>query len=928
VRVRAAKRQFVEYCSGIGELHAPFFGRSDELERLGTAWGGARNRHAAALVIEGDPGIGKTALLESFLGRDQTHSARVLHITGFSSLADLPYAGVDRLLIDLQDEVAALPAKLRRALAVATGRETGEPPDRFQVGLALLSLLGGGGSPVLCLVDDAQLLDTASLSALAFVARRLNAEAVCMVFATRPDAAVLETLAGIELLRLEGLDTRSGVELLRARRETVLDPRLAVKVVEQLAGHPLALTDLAKHADADRLALRALSIEPLPPGTLLQGFYRREIDLLPPDSREFALVVVTDTTGNVQVVHSAAAALGLPEEAARPLERTGLIEVAEHIRFRHQLVRAAVYNSASSVDRRRAHLALEAASGEHGFSTAAAMHAAAVAGALDASVADRLEALADASGARGALLSRAGLLVRASELTPEGPVRNGRRLDAAEAAIGAGAAILARDQLDAIDEYGLAPVDQGRLLAARAMLALFVGDPKGIPLVVSQLVLAADAFGSVSVGLQQRALVNAFSYALATETATEGISVHELGERIAIGAAAADGTLGTLLRGIRAHLLLPYEEAAPLIRQTLAAARAADDDTLMQVGLCTIPLALAVWDVRAVRELSQRMIDHATSRGALQSLDTIHWTLSTFHVQMLNVTAAGQSLESVRELRRAIGYPAEHVVNGAYLAMTGVPVEIVDAVAASILPTGFAGAWTVVQAGIGSRLIADGDYQQAYERLGPIVQNPFPHISRLALPDFAEAAVRSGHRAEAQAAVDALGSLSAVTASPWLQGLMARSRALIAEDSAAERAYAASIELLTAAGAPGDLARAHLLYGEWLRRRRRRREARAQLAIAVRAFDALGAAPFATRARNEFAATGEVLPPPTSVTELTPQESLVAGLAEAGKSNQEIAAALFISPNTVDYHLRKVFRKLGITSRRQLLDRHRTDSSS
>jgi DNA-binding CsgD family transcriptional regulator len=910
-------------------VRGSFFGRSEELDRLGAAWGGARNRHAGALVIEGDPGIGKSALLDAFAERGRTSAAQVLRITGFSSEADLPYAGIDRLLIDLQEDVAALPDKLRRALTVATGREAGEPPDRFQVGLALLSLLGGMGSPVLCMVDDAHVLDRATLSVLAFVARRLKAEAVFLVFATRPDAATLETLAGLEVMRLEGLDTLSGVGLLNARRGASLDPHLAVQAVEQFGGHPLALTDLARHADAERLALRALSIEPLPTGTLLQGFYRREIDLLPPDSREFALIAVTDTTGDVEVVRSAASLLGLPEDAVRPLEATGLVELAEHVRFHHQLVRAAVYNSASSVDRRRVHLALSAASEQRGFSAAGAMHAATVAVAPDVSVAARLESLADASGARGALLSRAGLLVRASELTPAGSSRDARRLAAAEAAIGAGAALLAGDQLNAIDEERLTPVDHGRLLTARAMLAMFVGDPERIPQVVSQLVRASDAFSSVSVDLQQRALVNAFYYALATESATEGVTIDELGERIAASAVAAtDGTIADLLRGIHAHLVLPHADAAPVVRRALVAAREADDDTLLQVGLCTIPLALAVWDLDAAIELSQRMIDRATSRGALQSLDTIHWSLSTLHVQLLNAAAAGHSLENVRELRRAIGYPAEHVVNGAYLSLTGVPLEIVDAVAASILPTGFAGAWTVVQAGIGSRLIAGGEYQAAYDRLARVVENPFPHISRLALPDFIEAAARSDHPVEARAAVTTLESLSAVTASPWLAGLTKRSSALVAHDSVAESHYAESIEHLTSAGSAGDLARAHLLYGEWLRRQRRRREARAQLAIAVRAFDALGAVPFATRARNEFAATGDVLPPPASGAELTPQESLVAGLAGAGKSNQEIAAALFISPNTVDYHLRKVFRKLGIASRRQLVERHHDEQLS
>jgi DNA-binding CsgD family transcriptional regulator len=872
--------------------------------------------------VEGDPGIGKTALLDSFIERDWSFGFRSLRIAGFSSEADLPYAGIDRLLMELRTEMALLPDTLRRALTVATGRDAGEPPDRFQVGLALLSLFGSMEGLVVCVVDDAQLLDAASLSVLAFAARRLKAESVLLVFATRPEVVPLETLAGIDVLHLEGLDTLSAVGLLNAHRETGLDPLLAVKVVEQLGGHPLAITDLAKHADAERLALRALSIEPLPPGTLLQEFYQREIDVLPPESRDFALLAVTDTTGDVDIVHTAAALLGLPEGAASPLEATGLVELTGRVRFRHQLVRAAVYNAASSIDRRRAHLALESASGRHGFATAAAMHAAAIAVAPDEAVAARLESLADASGARGALLSRAGLLVRACELTPDGPERDGRRLAAAEAALGAGAGVLAREQLDALDEERLAPLNRGRLLTARALLGMFVGDPHAIPHVVHTLALAADAFRSVSTELEQRTLVNAFAYVLATESSTESITIGELGERILAGSSAADGPLATILRGIHAHLLLSYEEAAPLVKQALVAAQEADDDTLMQLGMCAVPLALALWDWKAALDLGQRVIDRSTSRGALRSLDTTHWTLSTLHLQLLDIAAAGQSLESVRELRRAIGYPAEHVINASYLALTGVPMGIVEAAASSILGSGFAGAWSVAQSGIGVRLIADGEYHAAYERLGPSVSGPFRHTANLALPDYAEAAARSGHLHEARDAVDTLLSIAEVTPTPWLRGLAKRSSALVADTATAEGEYVAAVELLTHAGARGDLARTHLVFGEWLRRQRRRREAREHLAVAARSFDALGAAPFAARARREFAATGETVPPPKSDADLTPQESLVASLARDGKSNQEIAAALFISPNTVDYHLRKVFRKLGIASRRQLLDTH------
>lgn len=911
-----------QYSSIIEARFLPLVGRAHELEKLSAGLGSARNRTAAVLLVHGDPGIGKTALLDAFLAEDMPPDSQTVQITGFSSESDLPYAGIDRLLAEMPDALSSLPVRLRHALAVATGRRVGEPPDRYQVGLALLSLLGAASGLTVVVVDDAHLLDESSLAALAFVGRRLKAESVLLVFATRPEPSALEVLSGFETLHLPGLDGPSGVALLNAHRPHGLDPLMAAEVVEQLEGHPLAIIDLAKHADAEHLALRSLAREPLPPGVVLQGLYRRMIDALPHESREFALVVAADTTGDLEVIRTAASALGLPRDASSPLERADLVELRGRVRLRHQLVSATVYSAAASDDRRRTHLALESAADEHGFPAAAAMHAAAAADSHDTTVADRLEHLADESAARGALLSRAGLLSRARELTPEGPRRDERALSAAEAALAAGAAVLTAALLGDLDHDRLSPLNRGRYLSLRAFLALFVGDAEGVPRVAATFARAADAFRPVSVELEQKALQNAFAYLLTTEWATRGTSVPDIAERILAGVRAGAGERNVVLRALHAHLVLPYATASPRIHDALTAVRK-DQATLAQVSGWAIPLSIAVWDPVSALAFAQRNIDLATARGALQSLDTTYWMLSTIHVQLLNVAAAGQSLDSVRELRRAVGYPAEHVVNAAHLALTGVPMEIVDATADSILATGFGGAWTVVQLGIGARLIGDGDYHAAYDRLRPILDSEFPHISRLALVDFVEAAARSDHLDEARAAVDELRSLSEVTPTPWLQGLMKRSEALVSDPMTAEDRYLAAIRTLTSAALPGgDLARAHLVYGEWLRRQRRRREAREHLASAVRAFDELGAVPFATRARREYAATGESVPPPLSEADLTPRESLVARLAADGRSNPEIAAALFISPNTVDYHLRKVFRKLGIASRRQLRDRN------
>jgi DNA-binding CsgD family transcriptional regulator len=888
---------------------------------LTAALGAARNRQASALVVVGEPGIGKSALLERFLSASRAYSVREIRVSGYSSESELPYAGVDRLLTQLPDEVASLDERLRRALAVATGRETGLAPDPHQVGLAVLSVLARVEHVVACIIDDAHLLDQASLAAFAFVGRRVKAEPVSLIFGTRNRDAVLEVLSGIEVVQLRGLNNLAGVELLNANRTATLDPHLALRVVEQLAGHPLAIIDLAKHADAERLALRALSMEPLPPGTLVQGFYRREIDRLPPDSQTFALVAATDTTGEVDVVREAAMVLGVTEDSAAPVEQTGLLELAERVRFRHQLVRQAIYNAASSSSRRRVHEALAAASEKYGHPAAATSHLALASTGPDAAVAARLESLADAAGGRGALLTRAGLLVRSSDLTPPGPERDERRIAAGEAALAAGAAVLTGELLNALDLDVLSALSRGRYFSARAFLALFIGDPVTIPSVAFTFIRAADAFREVSLELEQRALINAFYYVLTTEWATTGISLSQLGERLLAGAGSGDDVLAIVLRGLSAQLLSSYEDAESGVRRALSVAVHADDATLMQLGLFAVPLAMALWEPQTAVSIAGRITATAANLGSLQTLDMTHWTLSTVHIRLLDVASAGRALENVRELRRAIGYPAEHVVNAAYLALTGVSLELVDAAAASILATGFGGAWTMVQAGIATRLVGDGDYQGAYDRLEPVMSSELRHISGMALPDFVEAAVRSGHADVARLAVETMASYEQVTPTPWLTGLLQRSLALVSDDEEAEAAYGSAIQSLTTAGTTGDLARAHLLFGEWLRRRRRRREAREHLTLAIRMFDALHVAPFAKRAREEFAATGGAAPPQAADTDLTARESLIAGLAADGQTNQDIASALFISPNTVDYHLRKVFRKLGITSRRQLADK-------
>lgn len=434
---------------------------------------------------------------------------------------------------------------------------------------------------------------------------------------------------------------------------------------------------------------------------------------------------------------------------------------------------------------------------------------------------------------------------------------------------------------------------------------------------------AAELFHGVAPELEQRSLVRAFEFALTAEWAMEGTTLSELGERFAAGAQVADGFWSTVLRALSAHILLPYEDAVPRMRAVLALLRDADDAQLLDLGTFWVAITMGLWDERACIELLERTARAAQEAGSMRVLDTALWLLSLVELVRGDPAASGRYVEQVRELRRAIGYDAEQVVNASYLAWAGAPVEVVEQIAQGILATGFGGAWTIAMTGLSIRSIAEGHYRDAFERLKPMVERPFLQVTYQQLPDYVEAGVRNGRPEAVREAADRLARFAAVSGTPWIRGVSERSAALLASDDHAEGHYVRAIEHLVQATGPGELGRAHLVYGEWLRRAKRRREAREQLRLALAIFERVAAPAFADRARRELEATGEhvVRHAPGESEELTPQEATIARLAATGRTNAEIGAALFISVNTVDYHLRKVFRKLEVTSRRQLAER-------
>ena len=895
-------------------------GREEPRRRLAGLISNARNGIGDSLVIRGDPGVGKTALLEDTLtaGRLDT-----VQLSGYEAEATVAFAGLQRFVTPLATHLDALSGPHRQAVLIATGSIHGPPPDRFLVGLGVLGLLAEAGQhrPLLCAVDDAHWLDPESLDVLTFVGRRLQAESVVLLFASRNDPAMDVRLAGLASLRLEGLDPVPAVALLRRSLDSPIDPVAAARIARATGGNPLALIDLAHDLSVAELTSSSLADEPVPVGHRLEEHYVRQVGRLPAPVRTWLLLAAADSTGNLELVGRAARQVGVPAGAGDAADRAGLVDLDLVIRFRHQLVRAAVYNEAPGAERRRAPGALSAAAADLGLSDSEAWHAATAQVGTNAAVARRLEGVADRAGRRGGNASRANVLTRAAELTPPGPIRNARLLAAAEAALAGGGAQIGLELVNRLDDAALDPVQRCRAAQVRASYALFTPDPAELVWGTARLLDAAAAVHDRDPQVEQTTLIRAFEHCLPVERLLRGVTLPELGERLRAGARVADGTAAVILDGLAAHILLPYAEAVPIMRRAVEELLAIEDDReLLRLGAVGVALTTALWDHRGRDACLQRAADAARTAGSLQLLDTALWILSLAELSGGTPRRAGAYIDQVRELRRAIGYPSEHVVNAAYLAWVGAPRPDVEALAEAMRQAGFGGVHASAVAALAVRDLAEGHYRDAYRRLRPLIEDPFLQVTPLEYPDFVEAAVRAGRQDEALPVVARLTAMAEANGSTWARGVALRSRALVEPEP--EDLYRAAIETLTGARLVVELARAELLYGEWLRRRKRRREARVQLSSAMTGLEQAGAVVFAARARTELEATGvRVSADAPDALALTPQEANVARLAAGGRTNAEISSTLFVSVNTVDYHLRKVFQKLGISSRRQLADR-------
>ena len=887
--------------------------RAAEREVLDRLVSGVRAGQSRVLVVRGEAGIGKSALLEHL--STIAEGCRIARAAGVESEMELPYAGLHALCLPMVGRLGDLPSPQREALSTAFGLSAGPPPDRFLVGLAVLSLLAAEAEeqPLVCIVDDAQWLDRVSVQTLAFVARRLLAEQVGLVFGLREsdDEAGLD---GLPELVVHGLPAGDARRLLDATIPGRLDARVRDRILGEAGGNPLALLELSRGRQPITLAGGfGLPGEMSLTSRIEQGFVQ-QLESFSSVTRRLLLLAAAEPIGDVTLLWRAAARLAIGPDAAGPAEAAGLVEIGSRVRFRHPLVRSAAYRAAAVLERREVHRALAEATDARLDPDRRAWHRARAADGPDDAVAGELERSADRAQARGGLAAAAAFLQRAAELTSDPATRVDRSLAAARSKLDVADTASASELLAGAELGPVNELQRARLERLGAEIVFTSQRGRDAP---PLLLTAARRLEPLDVGLARETYLEAIAAAMFAGRLGKGPDVHEVAEA-ARGASRghAVGAADRLLDALVTRFTEGYRASVEPLSRVLHAFDEADPRWLW----LACRLAQDLWDDELWYALATRGVRIARETGSLQLLPNALNYLAALNVHSGAFATAVALIAEVDALAQAIGLPPLKYATAMLAASRGD-----DAQVQALTQGPLRGAMT---RGEGAALGGAGWFtavlHNGHGRYGEALaaaQGACEHEDVIfygwALAELIEAAVRSGERDEAAAALDRLGERTQPAGTEWALGIEARCRGLLTEE---ESPYRESVERLANSRATVALARSQLVYGEWLRREHRRVDAREQLRAAHEMFSQIGAEAFAERARRELAATGETVRRRTVETldQLTTQEAQVARLAAGGHTNPEIGAQLFISPRTVEYHLRKVFTKLGISSRKEL----------
>jgi DNA-binding CsgD family transcriptional regulator len=894
-------------------------GRRQECAAIDRMMAAVRTGESRVLVIDGAPGVGKSALLG--YARRTAGGFRVLRASGVESEMELAFAALHQLCAPLLDLLPQLPAPQRAALETVLGLRAGAPPDRFLVGLAVLSLLSEASEqdPLLCVVDDAQWLDRASAQTLGFVARRLLAESVALLFGTRErDPALL----GLPELPVAGLRDADAHTLLDSVTHSGLDQHIRDRIVAETRGNPLALVELPRGLSVTQIAGGlGLLREGALPGRIEESF-RNRIEELPADTRLLLLIAAAEPVGDPALVWGAADRLGLTPASALSEGTDGLMSIRERVTFRHPLVRSAVYQAAPPRDRRAVHLALAEVTDETTDPDRRAWHLASAAAGPDEAVAAELERSAGRAQARGGLASAAAFRQRSVQLTVDPARRAARALAAADATLHAGDIEAARRLVDIAGRDAADDLTRARAGLVRGHIAFSTGRTGEAP---RALLAAAGRLETLDADLARNTYMLAWGAAM-----TSGD--HDLFGVIARAVAAMpprDGPprpVDLVLDGLGQQFLGHPAEAVRVLRRAAATLADLPLDDVLAWGWVANGVPVSVWDDAAMRTVSHRWVDMIRAAGALTHLP-LYLTAAGMATSFSgDLAAAGAIAAEADTVADALELPISSYTRLRLIALRGREPEASDRIAETTAAAEARGEALGVTIAQWSAAVLDNGlcrFDRAMAAAQVCVRIAELWISVWALPELIEAAVRAGEPRIARDALDRLTESAGPYDTDWAQGTLARCRALLAGGATADALYRTAVECFARTELRPDLARAHLLHGEWLRRDRQRVEAREHLRAAYDLFAAIGMEAFAERARRELLATGETVHRRTAAAaadELTPQERQIAQLVRDGYSNPEVGARLFLSPRTVEWHLRKIFTKLNITSRRQLRD--------